>query len=110
MWNSKVLKTNAKNCFYMQLGNKKYKPWGRNIYLTLQQSKWEWDGGRGRKGEKVELKVLKTNVKNCFYMQLGNKIYRQWGIAIYFSYKKIEEMRIREGRAVIEGRTDWGKG
>ena len=35
-------------------------------------------GEGGREGENLELKVLKMNVKNCFFMQLGNKIYRQW--------------------------------
>ena len=43
--------------------------------------------GRG-KGENVELKALKMNVKNCFYMQLGNKIYRQWDIEIYLSVQE----------------------
>ena len=34
------------------------------------------DGWGGRKGEKLELKILGTNIENCFSMQMGNKKYR----------------------------------
>ena len=36
----------------------------------------------------MELKVLKMNVKSCFYMQLRNKIYRQWGTEIYLALQE----------------------
>ena len=36
----------------------------------------------------MELKVLKTNVKNCFYKQLRNKTYKQWSIEIYLALQE----------------------
>ena len=54
----------------------------------------------------MEFKVLKISVKNCFYKQLGNNVYRQWGIEIYLALqenrgdgdKRKEGCDRREGR------------
>lgn len=56
--------------------------------------------------ENLELKVLKTNDKNCFYMQLGNDIYRQWGIEVYIVLQESKGGK-RWRRGI---RADWGKG
>ena len=41
--------------------------------------------GMEREGQNMQLKALRMNAKNCFSMQLENKLFRQWSIEIYFA-------------------------